>query len=126
MDSINERVKFVRKSLKMNQTEFGRHLALSQNSLSQIEVGTYNVTDKIVKLICFQFKISEHWLRTGEGNMFVETADDLVQQLCAKYSLDSQAQSVLECFLELSDTQRAAIVDFAKAIARKTETAQED
>ena len=43
--TINERVRELRKELNMNQTEFGKKIALSQNHLTGIETGKRSVTD---------------------------------------------------------------------------------
>lgn len=125
METVNTRVREVRREKKMNQTDFGQYLSLSQNSLSQIESGTRDVTEKIIKLICFQFNVSEKWLRTGEGSMFAETTDDLVSTLCAKYGLDAESQAVLEVFLTLSAGQRTQVIDFARALVAKADAAAE-
>ncbi|WP_229386629.1 helix-turn-helix transcriptional regulator [Lysinibacillus sphaericus] len=64
------RIKEIRNSLKMNQTEFAQHLGLSQSTLAMIEVGKRKFSDKHIKIICSTFNINENWLRTGEGEMF--------------------------------------------------------
>lgn len=125
METINSRLREVRRAKKLNQTDFGQYLSLSQNSLSQIESGTRDVTEKIVKLTCLQFNVSENWLRTGEGSMFAETADDLVSTLCAKYGLDAESQAVLEVFLTLPANQRTQVIDFARALVAKADAAAE-
>ena len=67
---MNERIKILRKALKLKQADFGRQIGLTQTSLSMIERGVNNLTDKNIKLICSAFNVSEEWLRNGTGNMF--------------------------------------------------------
>ena len=67
---MNERIKILRKALKLKQADFGRQIGLTQTSLSMIERGVNNLTDKNIKLICSTFNVSEEWLREGRGNMF--------------------------------------------------------
>lgn len=69
--TINERVKVVRKQLKLTQKDFGQKICIAQTYLSQIEKGDREVTDKIAQLISLQFNVNENWLRTGQGEMFV-------------------------------------------------------
>ena len=38
--------------------------------LSGIESGNETITERNIKLICLEFKVSEVWLRSGEGQMF--------------------------------------------------------
>ena len=67
---MRDRIREVRKALKMSQGDFGKQLGLTQVTLSMIEGGKSVIIDKNVKLICTTFNINEHWLRTGEGQMF--------------------------------------------------------
>jgi transcriptional regulator with XRE-family HTH domain len=67
---MRERLKRIRKELKLNQTEFARLIGLRQTALSMIEVGTTPLTGKNVKLICATFGVNEQWFRTGAGEMF--------------------------------------------------------
>lgn len=78
--TIFERVKFVRKTLKMNQKDFGKMIGLTQTSLSMIEVGTNILTEKNIKLICATFNIREEWLREGKGKIFNDSP--YVKELC--------------------------------------------
>lgn len=56
--------------MKLKQEDFGRQIGLTQTSLSMIERGVNNLTDKNIRLICSAFNVSEEWLRNGTGNMF--------------------------------------------------------
>lgn len=66
---INERVKMVRKHFCQNQTEFGKRIGLTQSSVTFIENGKREVSEKHIKIICSEFRVNEDWLRTGEGDM---------------------------------------------------------
>lgn len=68
LESINERVKEVRKSLHLSQEEFGNRIGLSKSGISNIENGTRNVNPKHIKLICTIFDVNENWLTTGIDN----------------------------------------------------------
>jgi DNA-binding helix-turn-helix protein len=115
-ETINDRIRQVRKSLKLNQAKFGEQITLAQTYLSQIERGDREVTEKILKLVCLQFNVSEHWLRTGEGQMFEESSDSLVSQLCEKYKLDNSARILLETFVSMPQAERNAVINFAQRV----------
>lgn len=68
--TINERIKILRKTLKLNQTEFGKRVAIAQGHLTNIETGKRDVTEKNIKIICLEFNVNKEWLSTGEGAMF--------------------------------------------------------
>ncbi len=68
---MNERLKQVRKALGLNQTEFARHLGITQTAYSMIENGVRPLASKYIKVICSTFHVDENWLVTGSGEMFL-------------------------------------------------------
>jgi len=68
--NMNERIRLIRKTLKLNQGEFAKRLGMHGTSLSLIELGENALTEKNIKLVCMTFNVSEDWLRTGNGEMF--------------------------------------------------------
>lgn len=68
---MNERIKQLRKRLKLTQTEFGEQIGVKGNTITGYEKGIRNPTDAIILSICREFNVDEEWLRTGEGEMFV-------------------------------------------------------
>lgn len=73
---MNERIKELRKTLGLTLEKFGESLGVTKVAISNIERGNRNVTDQMFKSICHvswngSF-VNEEWLRTGEGDMFVE------------------------------------------------------
>ena len=64
---MKDRIKQIRKNLKMNQTEFGAEIGATQKMITTYETGTV-VPDKTTRLlICSKFNVNETWLETGEG-----------------------------------------------------------
>ncbi|WP_432616846.1 helix-turn-helix domain-containing protein [Butyricicoccus sp.] len=82
----NDRVKMIRKSLKLNQTDFARKIGIKQSALSSIESKQSSVTDRNIKAICDEYRINEHWLRTGEGEMLCNTSDESI--VCCSEELE--------------------------------------
>lgn len=73
---MNERIKELRKTLGLTLEKFGESLGVTKVAISNIERGNRNVTDQMFKSICHvswngSF-VNEEWLRTGEGDMFIE------------------------------------------------------
>ncbi len=66
---MKDRMKDLRKTLKMTQDEFSSKLGLSRNFIAQIEGGTKIPSDRTILDICREFSINEEWLRTGQGEM---------------------------------------------------------
>lgn len=67
---MKDRIRILRKSLRLNQTEFGRRLGLQQGTIAGYETGTRVPSDAAILSICREYGVSELWLRTGEGDMF--------------------------------------------------------
>lgn len=71
-----ERVKELRKTLKLTLDKFGEKLCVTKQTISRIENGVNNLTDQMAKAICREFNVNETWLRTGDGEMFIEMTRD--------------------------------------------------
>lgn len=56
----------------MKKTEFAQKLNISQAYVSQLCSGIKVPSDRTISDICREFDVNEHWLRTGEGEMFVQ------------------------------------------------------
>lgn len=73
--TLGERIKKLRRDLGLTQREFGQRISIKQNSVAQIEMGR-NTSEQTIVAICKEFNVSESWLRTGEGDMFVPMSRD--------------------------------------------------
>lgn len=73
--SVNQRIKQVRQELNLSQVKFASQISISSGYLAGIEVEKRNVNDRLIRLVCIMFHVSEDWLRTGEGKMFDEPTD---------------------------------------------------
>lgn len=66
---MNDRIKELRKSLGLNQAEFGAKVGISNTAVSKWESGENAVPDSAILNICREFGVNETWLRTGAGDM---------------------------------------------------------
>lgn len=65
---------------RLSQRAFGQGLSISDAYVNQIETGKRPLNDRIAQLICLTYNVSEDWLRTGKGEMFLpskKSGDDL-------------------------------------------------
>jgi transcriptional regulator with XRE-family HTH domain len=89
---MQNRIKELRKSLGMNQTEFGKKLGVTTSAISGYELGTIVPSTAIILSICREFGVSETWLRTGEGEMFPSRSrEEELGRLVADLFADSPA-----------------------------------
>jgi transcriptional regulator with XRE-family HTH domain len=90
---LNERIKKLRKALDLTQQEFADKIGMKRNTVANYETDRNEPSNSVISLICKTFNVSETWLRTGEGEMFVErTRDDelaaFMDELLAEESAD--------------------------------------
>ena len=123
--SINQRIKELRKSLKLNQNEFGDKIGLKNSAISKMEQEGSTVIDQNIRLICDTFHIREEWLRTGEGEMMSNEEDAILEAFVKRYDLTPDEQTTARYMLRLSPEQRAAVLAHVKALAAEL-TAQVD
>lgn len=67
---MNNRIKQIRKHLKLSQSSFGSALGVSRDAINNAENLRAEISDILIKSICREFGVDELWLRTGEGEMF--------------------------------------------------------
>ena len=128
--NINERLKLLRKTLGLNQTEFGKCISLSQSHLTSVEKGERNVTDRTIKIICNQIFndnliVNEDWLRYGTGEMFLEKDNDqefaeAINQI--NYHGDELIKKIIIDYMHLNDENKEKakkyILDLAAAVKK--------
>lgn len=62
--------------MKYSQTAFGEEIGVSRDVINNLEQGRVTPSDLIINMICAKFGVDEHWLRTGEGEMFPKKSED--------------------------------------------------
>lgn len=70
--NTGERIKKLRKHFDLTQQKFGERLGIKGNTVAQYELGRNEPIDAVLSLICKEFNVNEKWLRTGNGEMFIE------------------------------------------------------
>lgn len=85
---MNNRIKELRNTLNLTLDDFGQKIGVQSSAVSKLEHGRTSLTEQTIKLICAVTwpggrKVSEIWLRTGEGDMFeqLSTEDELIRCL---------------------------------------------
>lgn len=78
---MNNRMREIRKALKLTQAKFGEKIDAQQNHVASMELGRRDITEKTKKLICLQFRVNQEWLETGQGEMFKTDLepDDIIE-----------------------------------------------
>lgn len=112
---MNNRIKEIRKSLNMTQTEFAEATGKTRDSISNLELGRVSPDKTFIELVCRKFGVDEIWLRTGEGKPFSETpADDRITASLAAAASHSETpkQRILRSLAKLPDDRFYAMEEF--------------
>lgn len=102
---MKDRIRKVRKDAGLTQAEFAGRLGLQMNSIYLIESGRRNPSPAIAREICRKFSVNERWLKTGEGEPYLDLspamhAADMVRQLMVDYP-NSTAGAVISALLSI-------------------------
>lgn len=68
---MNERVKTLRKVLKLNQTEFGKKIGITMRAVQKWENGESKPQNSTLKSLINTFHVNPDWLLNGTGEMFI-------------------------------------------------------
>lgn len=62
---MNTRIKLIRQTENLTQSQFADKIGLSRNYVAMIEIGQRDPSDRTISDICRIFDIQEDWLRYG-------------------------------------------------------------
>ena len=111
-NDIGKRIGAVIEALGIKKVQFAERIKVDQSFISQLVSGKRNPSDRTVADICREFNVDENWLRTGEGEMFVQLSEDaeFIQILSEiEVSDDDFIKALLRSYWRLSDNEKAAI-----------------
>ena len=106
---MHERIARVIDITGLKKFEFAKRLGISAPFVSELCTGVKKPSDRTIADICREFNISETWLRTGEGEMFVELPrnDALAAQIQCflQGGTDSFRERLISLLLRLTPEQ---------------------
>lgn len=69
---MKERLKLLRKTLGLTQTDFAKKLGMTMQGIQKWEYGTVEIKTSSIMLICSTFNVNPDWLLNGTGEMFID------------------------------------------------------
>ena len=125
MDELKDRIKCLRNSLKLSQTEFGESLGAGIGAIKNLEAGITILKPAMADLICRLYNVDPVWLETGEGEMFrklsrQEQIADFVGKALTDDSGDFRSQ-LISILAPLDDVGWYKLEEAAKAIKEAEE-----
>lgn len=114
-----ERVNEVRESLGLTLEKFGEKLGVTKTTISRIEKGVNNLTVQMAISICREYNVNYDYLMYGEGEMFDDLPQTIVDELCAQYDLNDFDKALVEMYVSLPAGSRERIKEYMKQLVKK-------
>lgn len=116
--TLGERIKKMRKGLNLTQQEFASQIGTTQNVLANYETGRRNPSAAALNNICKTFNVSEDWLRTGGGEMFVPTLETTLDKLIEEFHLGNTEKQIILEFLQLDARDRQGVIEYVRRLSQ--------
>lgn len=120
---MKDRLKKLRKTLDLTQQAFADRIGMKQNTIAQYEMGRTIPSDAIIFSICREFNVNENWLRTGEGDMFMELSrDEQIEEFIGNLlqgEEDSFKRRLISGLAALNENGWKVLEDFLDSIQKK-------
>lgn len=111
-----ERVKEIRRSLKLTLEKFGERLGVGKTAISKIEKGENNLSSQMMKAICNEYRVNYEYLESGVGEMFSDVPQTVVDELCEQYDLDDFDRIMLQEYLKMDEASRNVLKTYIRKI----------
>ena len=109
---MKSRIKLLRKTLGLSQADFGAKIGVKQTTIAGYENGIRIPLDAVISSMHREFGVSEDWLRTGNGDMFVAMPEDQeLDQIFAEIQMsdDEIIKAIVKGYWKLSEDHKEAI-----------------
>ena len=115
VDSVQERLKTIRKHMNLTQRQFAELIGVTRDVIASWEIGRVLPSEAILRLICRECAVSYAWLKHGEGGMTERRKDANAEKvmrildgdnvfmktfLCSLADLPKEAWEQMESFME--------------------------
>lgn len=108
---MHNRIKEVRKNANLTQQEFADRLGISRSNIGNYENGSRVPIDAAVKLICAKFNVNETWLRTGEGDPYIQLSRqaEIARIIGQAMQASPEREALIHALADATDDQIRAI-----------------
>ena len=110
---MKNRIKLLRKDLKLTQKEFGDAIKVSNSNISNIENGSVNLTDRNIYEICSKFNVNKDWLKHGIGDVYIDlNKEDEIKNIINEFIDDNNAvkKDILNSLLQVHDENTLKLI----------------
>lgn len=107
---MKDRIKLIRHTLGLTQQKFADRLGIKGNAISQYESGRNAPIDAVISLICREFSVNETWLRTGDGDMFDQKREGVVDRLYSELHASDLEAKIIRAYFRLDPKIRESFM----------------
>lgn len=126
MDTINQRIDFLRRELQMTKTAFADRLKVTQSYISKLVNVGGTPSDRLIDDICEKFSVNEDWLRYGSGSMFKIIPPEDENAIYVSELLDDEnnafydiIKEIMKTYIQLDPAGQQVIKDFSLDLLNK-------
>lgn len=119
---MKDRIKKIRKELDLTQQGFAEKIGTTANVLTNYETGRRNPSASVINNICKTFDVNETWLRTGEGEMFVQrTRNQVITDFLGDLIIEDATfkKRLIEALAELDERDWESLEKLANKLTNK-------
>lgn len=109
--NIHERLKYLRKDLKLTTRAFGAAINMSGGAITNMEKGTRNITERTIRDICREYNVSFDWFVNGTAPMYMDVTSDL--------DIDDEVRQLTQQYSLLNDSDRELVKKMINSLAEK-------
>lgn len=107
---IGQRIKLIRKSCCITQQKLADTLKVHQVTVATWETGKAHCPERSLAQICATFGVSYDWLTTGNGEMFEQSDEQLVNDTMQAYpQFGDLERRILENWIKLPHSKMEEI-----------------
>lgn len=106
-----ERIRVLRKELKLSQPAFGEKIGVKRDVIANIELERAPVKELMLKMICRTFNVNPLWLEKGEGEMFLDVPDTILDDLAVEFDLSPTEKNIVANYLRMPPEDRRKVSD---------------
>lgn len=122
MSELKDRLRELRKTTGLSQTDFAEKLGCGRGAIKNLEEGKTGISSTFADLICRIYGCNVVWLETGEGEMFREpTIDEQIAGFVGNVLSDKGDEfqkRVMRILASLGPEGWKALSDFLDAIKK--------
>lgn len=106
---IGLRIKALRESLNLTQTEFAKKAEIDRSHLASIETGRQKASLNVLMCLVTTLSANTNWLLTGKGKMFLNDKEPIPQNATPPPEIDPKILATAKMMESLDPEQWAKI-----------------